>query len=171
MQVVLEAMTKSEVRKALRSLSESLNQAFENTVRRIEDEPRNRREVALRSLMWVLRARRPLRVSELRHALAIQVGESQLDNDNLLQPRFIIECCAGLIVIDDKSSTVRLVHYTLQDYLQSIYQDRLAQDEIEIAKVCLTYICFDEANVFNVRYICPPMMSCLTYCLVSEVRK
>ena len=146
-------MTKSEVRKALRSLSASLSQAFENTVRRIENEPRNRREVALKSLMWVLRARRPLRVSELQHALATQVGESQLDDDNILQPRFIVECCAGLIIIDDKSSTVRLVHYTLQDYLQSIYQDRLAQDDIEIAKACLTYICFDKAKELNVRYL------------------
>ena len=91
------------------------------------------------------------------NALATQVGGSQLDSDNLLQPRFIIECCAGLIVIDDKSSTVRLVHYTLQDYLQSIYQNRLAQDEIEIAQVCLTYICFDEANGLDVRYLCLPM--------------
>ena len=156
MQVVLEAMTKSEVRKALRSLSASLSQAFENTVRRIENEPRNRREVALKSLMWVLRARRPLQMSELQHALATQIGESQLDDDNILQPRFIIECCAGLIIIDDKSSTVRLVHYTLQDYLQLIYQDRLAQDDIEIAKVCLTYICFDKANVLNVRYLLSP---------------
>lgn len=124
-------------------------------MRRIKNETLARRDVGLRTLMWVLRARRPLRVSELRHALGTRVGESRLDNDNLLLPRFIIECCSGLIAIDDKSSTVRLVHYTLQDYLQSVYQDRLSEDETEITKICLTYMCFEEANVYNVGKIRP----------------
>lgn len=149
MQVILEAMTRSEIRKSLRNLSASLGEAFEDTIQRIDAEASSRRQVAMRCLMWVSRARRPLSVNELRQALATEVGATQFDEDNLLQSKYIIDCCFGLIVTEDDSSTVRLVHYTLQDYLQSRYQHRLIDDEIEMTRICLTYLCFDGVNVLR----------------------
>lgn len=152
MQVVLEAMTKSEVRKTLRNLSANLGQAFEDTLTRISNQSANRRKVAMRTLMWVSRARRPLSAKELCQALATEIGESQPDEDNLLHAKHIVDCCFGLIVIEGQSSSVRLVHYTLQDYLQSRYQGRSAEDETEIARICLTYLCFDEVDVSSVSF-------------------
>ncbi len=146
MQVILEAMTRAEIRRSLRNLSASLGQAFEDTIQRIDEESPSRRQLAMRCLMWVSRARRPLSVEELRQALATEVGEIQFDEDNLLQSKYIIDCCFGLVVIEEESSTVRLVHYTLQDFLQSRHQQRLVSDENEITKVCLTYLCFGGAN-------------------------
>lgn len=152
MQVILEAMTKSEVRKMLRNLSANLGQAFEGTLIRMHNQSASRRKVAMRTLMWVSRARRPLSTKELCQALATEIGESQPDEDNLLHAKHIVESCFGLIVIEEQSSTVRLVHYTLQDYLQSRYQGQSADDEIEIAKICLTYLCFDEVDVSSVGF-------------------
>ena len=147
MQVILEAMTKSEIRKILRNLSANLGQAFQNTIQRIDNEPRNRRTVAQQALMWVSHAYRPLQITELRHALATQLGDEKFDVDNLLQPRFIIECCFGLVVIDDESSTVRLVHHTLQDFLHSEREKSFMEEETNIAKICLTYMCMSNIDV------------------------
>ena len=150
LQGVLEAMTKSEVRASLNNLSPNLGQAFENTIQRIEKEPRNRRQVATRALMWVSHARRPLKINELCHALATNLGDREFDQDNLLPPRSVIECCYGLMVLDDEGSTVRLVHYTLQDHLQSRRPQLFQQEESYITKVLITYLCLDEtADVTN----------------------
>ena len=146
LQGVLEAMTKSEVKATLSSLSADLGQAFENTIHRIEDEPRNRRRVATEALMWVSHARRPLHVDELCHALATKLGDTELDQDDLLPPRAIVESCSGLLVLDDESSTIRLVHYTLKDFLQSRGAQLLQQEETYITQVLFTYLCFDEAS-------------------------
>lgn len=139
-------MTKSEVKASLRDLSANLGQAFENTMRRIGNEPQNRRRVANQALMWISHARRPLKINELRHALATKLGDIELEHDNLLPPRSIIESCSGLIVLDDEELTVRLVHYTLQDFLQSRRPQAFLQEETYITQVLLTYLCFDERS-------------------------
>ena len=146
LQGVLEAMTKSEVKATLSNLSANLGQAFENTIRRIEDEPRNRRRVATEALMWVSHARRPLHIGELCHALATKLGDTELDQDNLLPPRTIVESCSGLLVLNDESSTIRLVHYTLKDFLQSRGAQLLRQEETYITQVLFTYLCFDQPS-------------------------
>ena len=139
-------MTKSQVKATLSSLSADLGQAFENTIQRIEDEPRNRRRVATEALMWVSHARRPLRVDELCHALATKLGDTELDQDDLLPPRAIVESCSGLLVLDDESSTIRLVHYTLKDFLHSRGAQLLRQEETHITQVLITYLCFNEVS-------------------------
>ena len=146
MQSILEALTKSEIKKSLSNLSANLGQAFENTIRRIDNEPHNRRQAAHQALKWVSHARRPLRVDELCHALATKLGDTELDRDKLLSPRSIIEICLGLIVLDEESSTFRLVHYTLRDYLLTRGSQLVLQEETHITRVLLTYLCFDEAS-------------------------
>lgn len=146
LQGVLEAMTKSEVKASLRDLSASLGQAFENTIRRIGNEPQNRRQVATQALMWVSHARRPLKINELCHALATKLGDTELDHENLVLPRFIIESCFGLISLNDEGSTVTLVHYTLQDFLQSRQPQEFLQEETYITRILLTYLCLDETS-------------------------
>ena len=139
-------MTKSEVKATLSSLSANIGQAFENTIERIENEPRNRRRVATEALMWVSHAQRPLYIDELCHALATKPGDIELDQDDLLPPRAIVESCSGLLVLDEESSTIRLVHYTLKDFLRSRGAQMLRQEETYITQVLITYLCFDKAS-------------------------
>lgn len=143
MQEILDQMTKSEIRKCLRKLSANLDRVFENTIARIKREPQNRQRVAMQTLMWIRFAFRPLHVDELRHALAIQLGDSEFDPDNLLPIRSIIESCSGLVVLDDQSSTIRLVHYTLQEYLISNQEKLFPDGDDHITNMCLTYLCLN----------------------------
>lgn len=143
MQTIAHQMTKSDIRRCLRNFSTNLDQIFEDTIRRIRSEPRNREQVAMQSLMWITHARRPLGIHELRHALATRPEDTDLDRDSLLPARSIVECCFGLVVLDDESSTFRLVHATLQEYLMSLSASLFPGGDSHITRVCLTYLCFD----------------------------
>jgi hypothetical protein len=45
-------------------------------------------------------------------ALTVEPGTQQLDVDNLTKIRTILSVCAGLVIVDEQLSVVRLVHYT-----------------------------------------------------------
>lgn len=140
MQTIAHQMTKSEIRRCLRSFSTNLDQVFEETIGRIQREPQSRKYVAIQSLMWITHARRPLEIHELLHALATRLEDTDLDEDNLLPARSIIECCSGLVVLDDQSSTFRLVHSTLQEYLMSLKTRLFPGADNHVTQICLTYL-------------------------------
>ena len=143
MQTIAHQMTKSEIRKCLQNFSTNLDQVFEENIRRILREPPNRKHVAIQSLMWITHARRPLDIQELRHVLATRLEDTDFDGDNLLPARSIIECCSGLVVLDDQSSTFRLVHSTLQEYLMSLKTSLFPGADNYMTRICLKYLCFD----------------------------
>lgn len=145
MQAITDALTKSEIRKVLRNLTSDLGQTFQNVMQRIYGLPQNRRQIALNTLMWTSHARRPLLITELVHALATNIGDIEFDEDGVLQPANILENCLGLIVVDQESSTVRLVHYAFQEYLQShgTILSTTQEEETYITNILLTYLCLN----------------------------
>jgi hypothetical protein len=63
-------------------------------------------------LLWITCAKRPLTTIELQHAIAVEIDEPELDEDNLPDIDDLISVCAGLVTIDKESNIIRLVHYT-----------------------------------------------------------
>jgi hypothetical protein len=70
------------------------------------------------------------------------------DWDNFVDGQFLINSCLGLVIIDDSTSTIRLVHKSLQDYLQKQYDEHRLFEEghHEIAHICVTYMSFDNLD-------------------------
>jgi len=91
------------------------------------------------ALMWVSHAERPLRAGELCHALAVQLGSADFDVENIPSISTVVTCCQGLITVDKEGSTVRLIHFTLQEYL-STHPDILSNPHSVMAEICLTYL-------------------------------
>jgi ankyrin repeat protein len=141
-QTIVDQVTKSDIRLALSSLSFNIHEVFENAIQRIQSQPGSRQKVAMQSLMWISYARRPLSVDELCHALATRMGDRELDKDNLIPIKTIVESCSGLVVIDHESSTVRLVHFSFQEYLQVRRKFLFPAGDSIIASICLTYASF-----------------------------
>ena len=79
---------------------------------------------------------------ELRYALAIEDESSELDEDNLPDVSEVIAVCAGLVIIDEKSDVVRLVHYTAQEFFERTTSVWAPFAEEMIARSCLTYLSF-----------------------------
>jgi len=56
-------------------------------------------------------------VDELCHALAVEIGETDFDPENVPSIDTLLDYCQGLITVDAEALTVRLTHYTVQEYL------------------------------------------------------
>lgn len=129
--------------KALEAMPKGLYEAFAATIHRIKTQHMSK--IALDVLNWVFLARELLTMEELRHALAVEWEDQDLDEEGLLDAEFILECCLGLFIVGESTSFLRLIHKSLQDYLQEQYEkhELFNGGHLNIAKICLTYISFD----------------------------
>ncbi|KAJ7895414.1 hypothetical protein B0H13DRAFT_1624345, partial [Mycena leptocephala] len=112
---ILTKATIKAVLKALQQMPSDLHETYKEVMQRINQQSEDDKKVAHSALAWISNAKRLLRVSELREALAVEQGTSGLDPENLLNMTIVLSVCAGLVVIDPAEDVVRLVHYTTED--------------------------------------------------------
>ncbi|KAG9734200.1 hypothetical protein KCU73_g10841, partial [Aureobasidium melanogenum] len=86
---------------------------------------------------------RPLRLSELLHALAIDERIPYLDKENVPHVPHIIDACAGLIVVNETNNTIELFHKTLHEYLAKNQSVWFPQGNDTIGLMCVRYLSFD----------------------------
>src|SRR5262245_20552931 len=121
----------------MNALPSGINETYDVAIKRIEDQPEEDSQLAKRALAYIFCARRPLNVEELRHALAVQAEDTELDETAFVDTEILLNVSAGLIKIDEKSSTIGLVHSTLQEHLEKNREKLLTDPELEIASACL----------------------------------
>jgi Ankyrin repeats (3 copies) len=109
---------------------------------RIEGQLADQEELAKQVLLWITCAKRPLTTSELRYALAVEVGKPEIDEDNLPDLTDMISVCAGLVTVDEMSDVIRLVHYTTQEYFERTQKRWFPTAETDITRICVTYLTF-----------------------------
>ena len=142
-EAILGETTIGRRRKKLKemALGNGLSDAYTATLTRLKAQKGNRAGLGLKALMWVLYSKRPLRTEELCHALGVEIGSADQDPENIPAIRTLLSSCLGLLTVEASSSTVRLVHFTLQEHLSNdpaLFQSPHAT----IAEVCLTYLNF-----------------------------
>ncbi|UKZ78708.1 hypothetical protein TrVFT333_006454 [Trichoderma virens FT-333] len=133
------------VRAALAKLptgSEAYDLAYNDAMERIKGQVADQEELAKQVLLWITCATRPLTTTELQHALAVEVGESEFDEENLPQTEDMVSVCAGLVTVDEESKIIRLVHYTTQEYFERTQKHWFPTAQTEIATVCVAYLSF-----------------------------
>jgi hypothetical protein len=143
---LLDKKTKQKAKAALQALKKgggSLDQAYGEAIDRIEGQLVGDTLLAKQALSWITYAQRPLSVEELCHALAIGVGDKQLDPDAVCDIEDVLSVCAGLVTVNDESDAVRLVHYTTQDYLERVRLEWLPTAQSHIATACITCLSMD----------------------------
>jgi hypothetical protein len=101
---------------------------------------------------WIVFARRPLRSSELREAIAFTIEDRQRDSSkipNNLQR--LVRACGNLILIDEDTDNVQLAHYSVQQYLLDQHRPsfsglRISKEEADakLGEVCLAYLGFSD---------------------------
>ncbi|EDN96577.1 hypothetical protein SS1G_01503 [Sclerotinia sclerotiorum 1980 UF-70] len=134
------------IQQALKSLptgSNAYDYAYKDAMERIGGQLEDERELAKQVLSWITCARRPLTTTELQEALAVEIYEPELDKENFSEINAMISVCAGLVIVDDESDVVRLVHYTTQEYFERTQGDWFPDAEDYITTTCITYLSFD----------------------------
>jgi hypothetical protein len=89
---------------ALHRLPHGFDAIYDDIVKRIEDQAEPDKHLAKTTLAWVAYGRRPLTITELRCALSGNEESSSLPDLEI-----IISACAGFIVVDEASQTVRSI--------------------------------------------------------------
>src|ERR1700712_1503089 len=120
-EAILRGTTVARRRKTLKSIKDGagLGDAYGATLERINSQDEEKANLAMAALTWVCYSERPLQINELSHALAVEIGERDFDPENVPPIGTLLDCCQGLITVDAEASTVRLIHYTVQEYLCS----------------------------------------------------
>ncbi|KAL1962468.1 hypothetical protein VTN77DRAFT_9669 [Rasamsonia byssochlamydoides] len=145
----------SQLRKALESLPETLNETYAQMLGRISEE---NYEIALRIFQWLLFSARPLYIEELAELAAVDFGNDPPVIERLFDPDEILKICPGLITTIEEHSdwdkgeskiVVRLTHISVREYLLSheIQKGQAAKYRIEetaahtsITETCLLYM-------------------------------
>ncbi|KAF7368697.1 Ankyrin repeat-containing protein [Mycena venus] len=135
--------TTKAVRDALVNMPGDLDSTYDEIVGRINGQSEDDKKLAWRIISWVANAKRPLRPSELREVLAVELGSSKLDPENLLDMATILSVCAGLVVFSEEDKRIRLIHYTIQKYLNHVLATAFPDASTEITRMCITYLNFD----------------------------
>ena len=113
--------------------------AYRATLDRIKAQGDQKSSLGMSALMWICYSERPLRAEELCQALAVNIGSTDYNADNAASIETVLSCCQGLVMVDKGGSTVRLIHYTLQEYLTS-NRNFFQSPHSTIAETCLTYL-------------------------------
>ena len=83
-------------------------------------------------------------LGELQHALAIQPGTRDLDSDALIDGDILVSVCLGLVVVENDSGFVGLIHFTAQEFFLQYPMHEALRVQENMAQSCLTYITYDE---------------------------
>ncbi|KAH0563314.1 hypothetical protein GP486_002120 [Trichoglossum hirsutum] len=133
------------IKSALENLpkgSKALDSAYDEAIERISGQKGDAPELARMALSWITHAQRPLTTRELQYALAVEVGESEFDRENISDISDIVSACVGLVTVDRESDIIRLVHYTTQEYFERT-QNQFSCAQNSIASICLTCLSYD----------------------------
>jgi ankyrin repeat domain-containing protein 50 len=109
MDSLLGKLNAREVRKALAELPNGVYDTYDEAMVRIGRQDKPRTQLAEQVLSWITLTLRPLSVEELQHALAIEPESTSLDPETIIDEEILTSVCAGLVVIDEKRRTFRLV--------------------------------------------------------------
>ncbi|CAG8961467.1 hypothetical protein HYFRA_00013919 [Hymenoscyphus fraxineus] len=131
--------------RTLTTLPRSIWATYEDAVKRIfKGQDERKAHVARCVLLWASFSSRPLKVDEMQHAIsAMELDEEDniVDTDDLYPKDVLVTSCAGLVFIDE-NNFVRLVHYSIQEYLLQ-QRDLFPDGNLEILRTCMKYLSMD----------------------------
>ena len=116
-------------------------ETYKGMLGRIKAQGEEKAELGMAVLMWITHSRRPLRLDELLHALAARTESEDFNSDYINEESTILDCCQGLVTIEKDTSTIRLIHYSAQEYLGK-HPCLFGKAHSKMAEACLTYLNF-----------------------------
>ena len=96
-----------------------LGDVYGTTIERIKAQDGDKSRLGVAALIWISHTERPLRAGELCQTLAVRLGSRDPDVGNIPSMSTSVNYCQGHVTVDEEALTVRLIHFTLQEYLSS----------------------------------------------------
>ncbi|KAH0833905.1 hypothetical protein J3R83DRAFT_11089 [Lanmaoa asiatica] len=141
-------ISRKEVRSTLNGLPEGLNETYERILLAIDTKSQEG-QLARRALIWLVEARRPLRLNELMEALSINFSTRTLDRDSRpMHNGALLDACGNLVTYIAKTGIIILSHFSDREYLMGEfiltklphYHIAWGRAELQLARSCMCYI-------------------------------
>ncbi|PQE18876.1 P-loop containing nucleoside triphosphate hydrolase protein [Rutstroemia sp. NJR-2017a BVV2] len=133
--------TDAAITKALRNLPRNLEDTFDRLLQRVLGD--ETRELVKRMFNWIVFARRPLHMNELREAIAFTINDGFWDAAKIPNDlKRLVRACGNLVIVDEETENVQLAHHT--------------DANREIGEVCVAYLCFSD---FELQVTRPDMIT------------
>ena len=107
-------------RKALEKLPPDLQTTYERILERVNLSNEENQLIVKRRLCWILWAVSPLPLSALAEALSVNIGDTTLDREAIIDTEAILQWCASLARQPPGVDTLELTHYTVKEFLERI---------------------------------------------------
>lgn len=141
-----------DLKECLQRLPEDLDRTYDDALERIKNLDSRRIARAEQVLKLINCAKRPLKLEEMQQALSIREGDTFLDTDALPGADSLISTCCGLVVVEDESQIVRLVHYTAEEYFaRKAERYRNAEAHAFFACILITYLSFTQFEGWSLK--------------------
>jgi ankyrin repeat protein len=153
------AETDSEVNQILENLPKDLGETYDRLLGRINGA--HREDLVRRMFQWIICAKRPLYIDELREAIAFDIEDRHWDGSKIpTQILRVVRACGNLVVISEETWHVSLAHYTVQQYvlgkpyeLGSSIHFTMEEANIAVTQVCMAYLCFADFETRVSKYM------------------
>lgn len=143
---LLDKISVRDVKDTLKSLPrgfDGYDKSYLEAMNNIHGQRQGLRELALKVLSWICCSRRLLLATELQHALAVKEKHTEFDQMSVPDMGLIVSVCKGLVIVDGEQGTIRLVHYTTQQYFERRWEEWFHDAHERIAETTLRYLTFD----------------------------
>lgn len=147
------ASSEFEVRKTLQSLPQGMTATYTKILEKIAA---NRSHIVLAQKMfrWIVCAKRPMLLTELREAVAFEATDTSWNKEKVIDAVRLYQAGGNLVVIDKNDDTVRLAHHTVQQFLLQLpdhqsaiaipFHFRLSEADLEAGEICVAYLSFSD---------------------------
>jgi ankyrin repeat protein len=135
-----DAVSEREVRELLQNMPERINDQYHTYFERIRTQSQGR--LGLRAIAWIHLANRPLTVTELLEALSVRNNDTRLEPTGMMKLERLLSLTGGLVVHEVESGHLRLVHETLEEYLNTKHSIELPDTHLSVLETLHTYLQF-----------------------------
>ncbi|CAJ0552612.1 Ff.00g006900.m01.CDS01 [Fusarium sp. VM40] len=97
---------------------EVLDKAYNDTLKRLREQPKKQRDLAFRVLAWICCTIWKLPADGILNGLAWREGDTEFHQDGMVDTGSLLSVCWGLVEIPKGSREIRLVHYTTEDFFR-----------------------------------------------------
>ncbi|KAH6904886.1 ankyrin repeat-containing domain protein, partial [Coprinopsis sp. MPI-PUGE-AT-0042] len=132
--------TSKDAHEVLEQFPTKIEDIYSATMRRIMEQPKHHADVALTVLLWVTYAERPLTVTELQHVAGVCPKTLRFDPTRVVAEGILVSTCCSLVVVDEKTRLVRLIHYTAHEFLKKIILQYFPDPDGFITSVCIAHL-------------------------------
>ncbi|KAH9484680.1 hypothetical protein JR316_0001579 [Psilocybe cubensis] len=132
--------TMTSLSNSLDGLRDDVQSMYISLMDRINSQKGEYPSFAKRAITWIMYARRPLTIAELAHALAIREGENSFNERNIPAEDMITASSCGIIEIQLRCGTVRLVHHTAYEFLSNWPEYLIKAPHAFIGNTCNSYL-------------------------------